>query len=69
MSFWTIILLTWFGAAVGMTAVWAFSMRVRNAGWVDVAWAGLMALAAMFAGLSGEGDVLPRGLVAVFGGV
>lgn len=69
MSFWTIILLAWFGAAVGMAAVWAFSMRVRNAGWVDVAWAGLMALAAMFAGLVGEGDELPRGLVAVFGGV
>ena len=69
MSFWTIILLTWIGAALGMAAVWAFSMRVRNAGWVDVAWAGLMALAAMFAGLAGEGDEMPRGLVAVFGGV
>ena len=69
MSFWTIILLTWVGAAVGMAAVWAFSMRVRNAGWVDVAWAGLMALAAMFAGLVGEGDELPRALVALFGGV
>ncbi|MFO0333847.1 MAG: DUF1295 domain-containing protein [Pseudomonadota bacterium] len=63
------ILLIWLGAALGMAAVWAFSMRVRIAGWVDVAWAGLMALAAMFAGLAGEGDELPRGLVAVFGGV
>jgi steroid 5-alpha reductase family enzyme len=68
-SFWTIIFLTWAGAALGMAAVWAFSMRVCNAGWVDVAWAGLMALAAMFAGLAGEGDEMPRGLVAVFGGV
>lgn len=69
MSFWLIILCCWLGAAVGMAAVWAFSMRVRNAGYVDVAWAGLMALAALFAGFVGEGDELPRILVALFGGL
>lgn len=69
MSFWLIILVVWLGAAVGMGAAWAFSMRVRNAGYVDVAWAGLMALAAFFTGLVGEGNELPRSLVALFGGI
>ena len=69
MSFWGIVLLSWVGAAIGMAAVWAFAMRVRNVGYVDVAWAGLMALAALFAGLAGEGDELPRMLVALFGGI
>ena len=35
----------WAGSAAGMVALWAFSMRVRNVGYVDVGWAGLMALA------------------------
>ena len=69
MSFWAIILACWAGAAVAMTAVWALAMRVRNVGYVDVAWAGLMAAAALVAGLMGEGDELPRVLVALFGGV
>lgn len=69
MSFLTIVLLSWLGAAIGMTATWALAMRVRNAGYVDVAWAGLMAGAALFAGLAGEGDELPRALVALFGGI
>lgn len=69
MSFLAIVLLSWLGAAVAMAAVWAFSMRVRNVGYVDVAWAGLMALAALFAGFAGEGDELPRVLVALFGGI
>lgn len=69
MSFWQIILACWVGAAVGMAVVWAVSMRLRNVGYVDVAWAGLMALAALFTGLVGEGDELPRILVALFGGI
>lgn len=69
MSFWTIVLICWLGAAIGMTAVWALSMRTRNAGYVDAAWAGLLALAALFIGFVGEGDELPRLLVALFGGL
>jgi len=68
-SLWAIVLACWAGAAVGMTATWALSMRLRNAGYVDVAWAGLMALSALFAGLAGEGDAMPRLLVALFGGI
>ncbi len=69
MSLWAIVLWTWLGAALAMAATWAVSMRVRNVGYVDVAWAGLMAAAAFFAGAAGEGDDLPRALVALFGGI
>ena len=44
-------------------------MRVRNIGYVDVGWAGLMAVAALFIGLTAEGSPLARGLVAMFGSV
>ncbi len=62
-------MLVWAVSAVAMAIVWAISMRVRNIGYVDVAWAGLMALAALLVGALGEGAELPRGLVALIGGV
>lgn len=68
MSLWMIVLWTWLGAAIGMSLIWAVSMRLRNAGLVDVGWAGLMGAAALFAGSVGAGDALPRVLVALFGG-
>ncbi len=69
MSLWLFVLCCWLGASLVMAATWALSMRVRNAGYVDVAWAGLMGLSALFAGLVGEGDEMPRILVALFGGL
>lgn len=59
----------WLVSALAMAAVWAISMRVRNVGYVDVAWAFLMGLAAVLAGVFGDGAQLPRALVAVFGGL
>lgn len=48
-----------------MTAVWVVSRRVKNAGIVDVAWAGLFALlAAIDAVLSTSGDPLRRAIAA-----
>lgn len=64
-----LVLLAWAVSAVAMAAVWSISMRVGNVGYVDAAWAGLMALAALLAGALGEGAELPRGLVALFGSV
>ena len=61
--------LIWAVSAIAMAAIWWVSMRVRNVGYVDVAWAGLMALAALLAGALGEGAEVPRGLVALFGGL
>lgn len=68
MSLLAIVLWTWLAAAVGMSLAWWVSMRLRNIGLVDAAWAGLMAAAALFAGAVGEGDAVPRALVALFGG-
>lgn len=69
MSTLHILLLVWVLSALVMALVWAISMRVANIGYVDVAWAGLMAVAALLVGALGEGTELPRGLVALFGSV
>ena len=69
MNAWLLLAWTWLGAAVGMAALYVFSMRVRNLGFVDVGWAGLMAAAALFVGLVAEGSPMARGLVALFGSV
>lgn len=59
----------WLVSAAAMAATWRLSLRVRNIGYVDVAWAGLMALAAVLAGTLGNGDARARTLVAVLGGL
>lgn len=69
MNPWLALAVIWLGSALGMAALWAFAMRVRNVGFVDVGWAGLMALAALFAGVVGEGSPVSRGLMAMFGSV
>lgn len=69
MSAWGFAALVWAMSATAMVAVWAFSIRVRNIGYVDVAWAGLMALAALLAGLLADGATLPRILTALAGSI
>jgi len=61
------LLVVFAGASVAMAVIWAISMRVRNVGYVDVAWAGLMAFSALYVGASSMGSELPRLLVAMFG--
>jgi steroid 5-alpha reductase family enzyme len=56
-------------AAVAMTATWWLQLRTRNAGYVDVAWAALVAGAALFYGAFGDGAGVPRLLVAMLGGI
>ena len=69
MSPWLALAVVWVGSALGMAALYVFAMRVRNIGYVDVGWAGLMALSALFVGAVGMGSPLHRGLVAMFGAV
>ncbi|MEJ7746202.1 MAG: DUF1295 domain-containing protein [Luteimonas sp.] len=69
MNIWMIALVIWAISALAMAGVWSFSMRIRNVGYVDVAWAGLMSLAALLAGLLASGAALPRLLTAVGGAV
>ncbi len=69
MSPWLLALAIALASAVAMAAVWAYAMRVRNVGYVDVAWSWLMAGAAVAAGLFSQGALLPRAVVAVLGGL
>jgi steroid 5-alpha reductase family enzyme len=59
------VLVVLIGAAVVMTGVWELQRRTRNAGYVDVAWAALMAFAALWYGLVGDGAWLPRLVTAL----
>ncbi len=63
------LLLIWAVSALVMTATWALSWRLGNAGHVDAVWAALMAGAALYAGATGQGADLPRLLVALMGGI
>ena len=45
MSPWLALAWVWLGSALAMAALFVFARRVRNLGFVDVGWAGLMALA------------------------
>ncbi|HVF34235.1 MAG TPA: DUF1295 domain-containing protein, partial [Candidatus Saccharimonadia bacterium] len=54
-------------AVVVMTAVWWLQVRTRNAGYVDVAWAALMGLAAIWYAYVGDGARVPRVVVGVLG--
>lgn len=69
MSPWVLAPLIWLFSAIAMIAVWAFAMRVRNIGYVDVAWSALMAIAALAAGLFSSGAALSRTLTALAGAV
>lgn len=52
-----------------MAGAWLVQLRTRDAGIVDVMWSALLGAAAVFAALSGQGDVERRVLVGVLGGV
>jgi steroid 5-alpha reductase family enzyme len=69
MSALSLLLIIWGGSALTMAVVWWLSMRVDNVGYVDVAWAGLMAASALLVGAFAEGSEVPRGLVALLGSV
>ncbi|TWI00942.1 steroid 5-alpha reductase family enzyme [Luteimonas cucumeris] len=69
MTIWILALWIWGISAVAMTAMCAFSIRARNLGYAGVAWAGLMAVAALLAGLLSEGAALPRTLTAIGGAI
>jgi len=60
---WSTLGWVWIGSAIAMTLVWAYSRHVRNAGYVDVAWAALMGAMGVCVAALGRGAVLPRALV------
>lgn len=57
------------GSALAMLLTWLLALKLRNIGIVDVAWAGLMALAGLFCAWSASGSDLARISVAVLSGI
>ncbi len=55
-------------AVVAMTAIWYLQKRTSNAGFVDVAWAILLGVVALFLSLAGTGHVAWRISLAVCAG-
>lgn len=66
---WSDLGLVWLVSALVMAAGWALARRLDNAGYVDAIWAGLLAMVAVYAGLTGEGCAVARWMVAMLGGV
>ncbi|MEO8161755.1 MAG: DUF1295 domain-containing protein, partial [Arenimonas sp.] len=62
-----LLLLAWAVSAVAMALAFVGSRRAGKIGYVDVAWAALMATAALLAAALADGAPLSRALVAVFG--
>jgi steroid 5-alpha reductase family enzyme len=56
-------------SAIAMALVWMLALKIRNIGIVDVAWAGLMAIAGVFCAVMAEGSALARISVALFAGL
>lgn len=56
------------GSALIMLALWTLQLRTRDAGVVDVAWAGCLGSSAIFAALTGEGDLARRIIIGAIGG-
>lgn len=61
-------LAAWIGASAAMVAVWFHARRVRNAGWVDLAWTLLVGGLAAGAALAADGWWPRRALVALLCG-
>jgi steroid 5-alpha reductase family enzyme len=59
-----LLLLGWMGAAALMAILWAWHLRLRNAGVVDVGWAMSVGGLAAFYGVFGPGDPQRRAVMA-----
>lgn len=57
------------GASVIMLVLWLTQLRTRDAGIVDVGWAACLGIAAVFCGVSGDGDPFRRLIVGAMGAV
>ena len=66
---WLLLVVGAIGASAMMIAVWLVSIRIRNASYVDVAWAFGIAGTAVAYALLAEGSPLHRVVVAGLGAV
>ena len=67
MAIASLLLLVWLVSAPAMALAFLLARRADKVAYVDVAWAALMALAALLAAAFGSGTVLSRALLALFG--
>ena len=68
MSPLTLLLWGTLGACLLQLGLWAWHLRTRNAGWVDVGWALSLGLLALLCAVQGTGHPAVRGLVGLLGG-
>lgn len=68
-SVWGLLLVGLVLASVVMAGLWVVQVRIHDASHVDVAWAGLIACAAILYALLADGDVAHRMLAAVLASV
>ena len=54
------LLTVWAASALVMAGMWWWQRRISNAGYVDVAWAALLAFAGIYYAATGTGALLPR---------
>lgn len=66
---WIQLLIIAAASSLTMLVLWYVQVRRRDAGVVDVGWAGLLGLSALLVGLTGEGDPGRRALVGIMGGM
>jgi steroid 5-alpha reductase family enzyme len=69
MSLLTTVAIIFGFSAAAMALVWMLALKIRNIGIVDVAWAGLMAIAGGFCADVAEGSTLARFSVGLFAGL
>jgi steroid 5-alpha reductase family enzyme len=66
---WTIFAGAAIGCSLIMAALWAVATKIKDASSVDVAWAGLLGLSAIYYALLADGLFERRVLIGVIGGV
>jgi steroid 5-alpha reductase family enzyme len=69
MSIMSNVLMVFGFSALTMLLVWLLALKIRNIGIVDVAWAGLMAVAGIYCAWAASGSDLARLAVAVLSGI
>lgn len=64
---WPVVL--WGGMAIAMAIGWAWQKRALNIGVVDAIWAAGVGASALLYAFLGDGALVPRGVLAILGGI
>lgn len=69
MSISSTLLVIFVGCSIAMIMSWLYAIKIKNIGVVDVAWAGLMAMAGIFCAIIGNGSNTARLATGLFAGL